>query len=1053
MRRLLLAMLLLVLPSVARAQCAGVTACTAAGVDQASVQNALNSINLDNTTLTVPSGSATWSSAVTYNQSFSTTIKGQSNCTGTGTQTPSCTDSTNITGSEFYFTVNTAANKLMRISGFTFQVGSTFNGLLHLTGTSAQVRIDHNHFLHMQAVGVIDGPTGVIDHNFFDFGTSQSVFNGFRIGHGNWLGDQFGDGSWADSSNFGSLKFMFFEDNTAFNGFIDDCNDGGRFVMRHNYFHDATMQGHEMESRMQGCRAFEAYSNTFFAESAQQSGADTSNSMLFRTGTGLIWGNTTNYNNLVTINNDRSDTSHGFSAASSSCTSGGDPSFNCWGYACNNAFAVGTACDASHSLPNSPSGFDGNTDSFGYPAFDQVGRGKGDLLPQFDNSNIAFWNAGEPAWPHQQLEPLYLWLNTFTPPFGGPYLGSAIGSSLFQQNRDWYTDNAGSQGVRTGTSLPATCTPLQGFWNTSTSTLSQCTSTNTWATLYTPAPYPHPLAGATWAFGQDSLATFCANSTSCTFQAGNVLPTTAGSVWVVEIQATADVSLSSVTGGGATWTHCTTCHIFSSGLGRSIDLWYGIGGSAGTIGSVTATASGTALEFDFIELIPPAGTTPVFDVGGGVAQSSCASNTCTGVGLSLTGTDIVFQTIHAASTGSAMAWSSPYITDYNGSAWAMNITDGTAPTVKITGTSGVLSAIAFKTVASFTPFAQQFTAVNWGWGNGITCSTSCVVTMNAAIGSSHLLYVQHSDAAGGAISSVSGGGSGWVVPSGCHNSASGLSQSCAYLLSSSGGGSTITINMGAGSASRNFFVWEIASTGGTFLFDALAAQSNAASFSPPGPALTVTGSNDVVFEASLVSGGSSSINLYPQTHILGNGTCGGFEYFFCNGQLAMLQNTFSSSVPTPLWVNQQNTATAVTGVAFSSTGPAQNPIVSFSPNPLAFGSRVQGSSLTLTATLTNTGGANLVLSTPYDSITGTNASDFTDTGAGTCANGATIVPAGSCTISVSYVPTSVGAELASLVINANASGSATLTGSSVVVSSVIKGAAVVTGSATIVINP
>ncbi len=474
---------------------AGAQTINAATCSSTDLQTALNKVAADGTTVSIPAGTCTWTAQVTYNQVYSTTIQGQTTCTGAGTQTPTCTDNTVISGPEYSFAIKTAPGKSLRVSGFTFQLSaSSFNGLLHVTGTSTQLRIDHNHFLHMQAVAVVDGPLGVIDHNFFDFATSQTVYNGVRVGNGGWNGYRWGDGSWADSSYFGSSRFLFFEDNTAFMGFIDDCNDGGRFVMRHNFFHDATMQGHEMESRMQGCRAYEAYGNTFFAEASQQSGSDTSNSMLFRTGTGLIWGNTSNYTNLVSINNDRSDTSHGFSAASSSCVSGGGPSYNCWGYACNNSSqALGTACTSSNSLPNSPSGFDGNSDVYGYPATQQVGRGKGDLFPQFDFNNIAFWNAGEPRWHNNQLEPLYLWQNTFTPPFGNNYLGSVIGSHLFQQNRDYYMDYGGSSGVRLGTSLPGTCTPLQAFWNTNTNTLYQCSATNTWTIYYTPYTYPHPL--------------------------------------------------------------------------------------------------------------------------------------------------------------------------------------------------------------------------------------------------------------------------------------------------------------------------------------------------------------------------------------------------------------------------------------------------------------------------------------------------------------------------------------------------------------------------------
>jgi len=491
LRYLWFALLLCLLPHGAHAQTINAATC-----NSTDVQSALNSVKADGTTVIVPAGSCTWSGVVTYNQAFSTTIQGQSTCTNAGTANVSCSDITTITGGDSYLTIATASGKMMRITGITWQVGPTFNGLFRITGGTQSLRIDHNHFYHMQAVAIVDGPLGVIDHNFFDFNTSQSVFNGVRVGNGRWNGYNWGDGSWADTSQFGSSKFLFFEDNTAYMGFINDCNDGGRFVIRHNYFHNAAMQGHEMESRMQGCRAWEAYANTFFADSNQQSGADTSSAMLFRTGTGLLWGNTVNYQTLVNFNNDRSDTSHGFTAPSAACITGGG-AFNCWGYACNGGGSVGTSCTAGSSLPFSPSGFDRNTDQFGYPATQQIGRGKGDLFPQFDFNSPSFWSAGEPRWHNNQLEPVYLWSNNFTPPFGSSYVGSPIGASLIQQNRDWYYDYNGATGVRTGTSLPSTCAPLQAFWNSSTNTLFQCATANTWSAYYQPFTYPHPLVVGT----------------------------------------------------------------------------------------------------------------------------------------------------------------------------------------------------------------------------------------------------------------------------------------------------------------------------------------------------------------------------------------------------------------------------------------------------------------------------------------------------------------------------------------------------------------------------
>ena len=58
------------------------------------VQKALNSVTQDGTTVNIPSGSCSWATTVAYKQIFSTTIQGQTTCSGTPVS--SCTDNTNI---------------------------------------------------------------------------------------------------------------------------------------------------------------------------------------------------------------------------------------------------------------------------------------------------------------------------------------------------------------------------------------------------------------------------------------------------------------------------------------------------------------------------------------------------------------------------------------------------------------------------------------------------------------------------------------------------------------------------------------------------------------------------------------------------------------------------------------------------------------------------------------------------------------------------------------------------------------------------------------------
>jgi hypothetical protein len=169
------------------------------------------------------------------------------------------------------------------------------------------------------------------------------------------------------------------------------------------------------------------------------------------------------------------------------------------------------------------SAWDGNTDSYGYPAIDQTGRGRGDLITGNHPSKINSIT-GTIAWPNQALEPVYIWNNSGTP---NTTLYSNGATNLVHADRDYYAQASGIQTSPTspfdGTSgtgwgtlanRPTTCTTGvayfatdQGSWNTSASNpygvqqngadgvLYKATAPNTWTLYYTPYTYPHPLQG------------------------------------------------------------------------------------------------------------------------------------------------------------------------------------------------------------------------------------------------------------------------------------------------------------------------------------------------------------------------------------------------------------------------------------------------------------------------------------------------------------------------------------------------------------------------------
>jgi len=112
--------------------------------------------------------------------------------------------------------------------------------------------------------------------------------------------------------------------------------------------------------------------------------------------------------------------------------------------------------------------------------------------------------------------------------------------------------------------------------------------------------------------------------------------------------------------------------------------------------------------------------------------------------------------------------------------------------------------------------------------------------------------------------------------------------------------------------------------------------------------------------------------------------------------------------------------------------PVMAPVASLSPTSLSFGNQTQSiSSAPLTATLRNTGTANLTISSL--TLGGANAAEFTRSG--TCAVNGVVAPASSCSITVTFTPAVIGTRSASISIAHNAAGSPTtlnLSGSGIV---------------------
>lgn len=424
----------------------------------------------------------------------------------------------------------------------------------------------------------------------------------------------------------------------------------------------------------------------------------------------------------------------------------------------------------------------------------------------------------------------------------------------------------------------------------------------------------------TWAYGQDSINTFCVgNSSSCTFSNGTFVTPTSGTVRVLQVHTPNNVTITSVTdNAGDTWQLCPSskCHLYNAANADSGDLAYTLTGKPNAT-SITVNLSGSSgsyLGASLYEIIPPAGATPAFDDAGTTTSSSCTS--CTGPALNLSGTDAVLQILSNNGPGTPNTWSSPYITDIFGNGWGLNVSSGAGPTAAVVNPGADIIGIAFKSSdLSFTPPTTPISLVNFSVAQNLNCNPSCSFTIPST-GSGHLLYVEAGDLTNGFISSVSGGGT-WVVPSGSNtcrialgSSSSGDALSCAYVLSSTSGATSLSVTM-TGTASVSFAVAELASGSGPFSFDVQGSTTNGSSSNPTGQALTLTGTKDAIFQAVFQPGGTSGDTLYP---LATTASTSSVNFMDNNAGIAMLLNT-SSGAP-PSWVNQQHNATAVSGVAF-----------------------------------------------------------------------------------------------------------------------------------------
>lgn len=190
----------------------------------------------------------------------------------------------------------------------------------------------------------------------------------------------------------------------------------------------------------------------------------------------------------------------------------------------------------------------------------------------------------------------------------------------------------------------------------------------------------------------------------------------------------------------------------------------------------------------------------------------------------------------------------------------------------------------------------------------ITCGnvSSCAITVtstgagNLLVGSALII-----DTAGN-LQSISGGSS--VHPANCLATDSGASGSSdvAYILSATGGSTSITFTFNGTFTIGVIQLWEFSYSSGPAVFDLCNNRDQSTnSASPLGVSLTaLTGSNDVFIQQGLFVGTVSAVTTYTGNFPNGNG-------------MAYLLNSTNGTAPT--WTQSPSGRAALSGIAFTET--------------------------------------------------------------------------------------------------------------------------------------
>ena len=180
------------------------------------------------------------------------------------------------------------------------------------------------------------------------------------------------------------------------------------------------------------------------------------------------------------------------------------------------------------------------------------------------------------------------------------------------------------------------------------------------------------------------------------------------------------------------------------------------------------------------------------------------------------------------------------------------------------------------------PFTHVAASVNWTNPHFtyLDCSGSsaCVVTIPSTTAGNALVAAAITGLTTGNPATTGSGGGTWVHPTGCSAFASPGSVDFLYLLSVTGGTTSVTINVTTSNAFYGVAIWEVSRGTGTAAYDTCNTATTSTCTTCATPTLTFTGSNDAVFEVgnpdnniSAISGTGYSFDTNSDDLGLGHG--------------------------------------------------------------------------------------------------------------------------------------------------------------------------------------